>query len=66
MLHSPFPTILPWGTEIVFLFEDHYWSYSLIPVYENGKIGGVYDAFGNMTETVVDAQKLAKVRRGSS
>lgn len=118
MLHSPFPTILAWGPEMVFLYndaaistltvkhpsalgglyrdvfheawelvgadleacfcrgetavrdnmfipilingvlEDHYWSYSLIPVYENGKIGGVYDAFRNMTETVVGAQKL--------
>lgn len=118
MLHSPFPTILSWGPEMVFLYndaaistltvkhpsalggfyrdvfreawdlvgadleacfyrgetavrdnmfipilfngmlEDHYWSYSLIPVYENGKIGGVYDAFRNMTETVVGAQKL--------
>ena len=40
------------------VLEDHYWSYSLIPVYENGRIGGVYDAFRNMTETVVGAQKL--------
>jgi PAS domain S-box-containing protein len=118
MLHSPFPTILSWGPEMVFLYndaaistltdkhpsalgglyrdvfreawelvsadletcfsrgetavrdnifipilfngvlEDHYWSYSLIPVYENGKIGGVYDAFRNTTETVVGAQRL--------
>jgi PAS domain S-box-containing protein len=118
MLHSPFPTILSWGPEMVFLYndaaistltvkhpsalgapyrqvfseawdlvgadieacfyrgetsvrdnmfipilingvlEDHYWNYSLIPVYENGKIGGVYDAFRNMTETVVGAQRL--------
>src|SRR5580704_12696090 len=118
MLHSPLPTILFWGLEMVFLYndaaistltakhpsalgglyrdvfseawdlvgadleacfyrgktavrdnmfipilfngvlEDHYWSYSLIPVYENGKIAGVYDAFRNMTETVVGAQKL--------
>src|SRR6202167_1626370 len=118
MLYSPFPTILAWGPELVFLYNDaaiptlnvthpgalgdfyrnvfreawelvgadveaclyrgetavrdnifipillngvlvdHYWSYSLIPVYENGKIGGVYDAFRNMTETVVGAQKL--------
>src|SRR5882757_11504428 len=107
MLHSPFPTILSWGEEMVFLYndatistltrkhpkalgadyrdvfheawdvvrpdleacfyrgqtavrdnvfipilfngvlEDHYWSYSLIPVYENGRIAGVYDAFRN-------------------
>jgi PAS domain S-box-containing protein len=118
MLHSPFPTILSWGPEMVFLYndaaistltlkhpialggfyrevfheawdlvgadleaclyegktavrdnmfipillngvlEDHYWSYSLIPVYENGRIAGIYDAFRNMTETVVGAQRL--------
>jgi PAS domain S-box-containing protein len=118
MLHSPFPTILSWGPEMVFLYndaaistltvkhpgalgalyrdvfseawdlvgadlenclyrgetsvrdgmfipilfngvlEDHYWSYSLIPVYEGGKIAGVYDAFRNMTETVMGAQRL--------
>ena len=44
------------------VLEDHYWSYSLIPVYEDGRIGGVYDAFRNMTETVVGAQKLARER----
>jgi PAS domain S-box-containing protein len=118
MLHSPFPTILSWGEEMVFLYndaaiatltvkhpkalgahyrdvfheawdlvsadleaclyrgqtavrdnmfipilfngilEDHYWSYSLIPVYENGRIRGVYDAFRNMTETVEGARRL--------
>jgi PAS domain S-box-containing protein len=118
MLHSPFPTILSWGPEMVFLYNDaaistlttkhpkalgrlyrdvfheawglvsadleacfyrgktavrdnmfipilfngvlehHYWSYSLIPVYENGEIGGVYDAFRNMTEIVVGARRL--------
>jgi PAS domain S-box-containing protein len=118
MVHSPFPTILSWGEEMVFLYndaaiptltvkhpkalgalyrdvfheawdlvsadleacfyrgqtavrdnmfipilfngvlEDHYWSYSLIPVYENGRIGGVYDAFRNMTETVEGARRL--------
>ncbi|MBB5064528.1 PAS domain S-box protein [Granulicella mallensis] len=118
MLHSPFPTILSWGPEMVFLYndaaistlttkhpnalgglyrdvfheawelvsadledcfyrgktavrdnmfipilfngviEDHFWSYSLIPVYENGRIGGVYDAFRNMTEVVVGARRL--------
>jgi PAS domain S-box-containing protein len=40
------------------VLEDHYWSYSLIPIYENGRIGGVYDAFRNMTATVVGAQRL--------
>jgi PAS domain S-box-containing protein len=118
MLHSPFPTILSWGPEMVFLYndaaistlalkhpkalgglyrdvfqeawglvgedleaclyqgrtavrdnmfipilidgvlEDHYWNYSLIPVYENGRIGGVYDAFRNTTATVLGAQRL--------
>jgi PAS domain S-box-containing protein len=118
MLHSPFPTILSWGPEMVFLYNDaaistltakhpnalgalycdvfreawdlvsadleaclyrgetavrdnmfipillngalvdQYFSYSLIPVYENGRIGGVYDAFRNMTETVIGARRL--------
>ena len=118
MLHSPFPTILSWGEEMVFLYndaaistltvkhpkalgadyrdvfreawdlvsadleacfyrgqtavrdnmfipilfhgilEDHYWNYSLIPVYENGRIAGVYNAFRNMTETVEGALRL--------
>jgi PAS domain S-box-containing protein len=118
MLHSPFPTILSWGPEMIFLYndaaistlsakhpsalgalyqdvfqeawdlvsadleaclyrgetavrdnmfipilldgvlEDQYFSYSLIPVYDNGQIGGVYDVFRNMTETVVGARKL--------
>ncbi len=118
MLHSPFPTILSWGAEMVFLYndaaistltvkhpkalgahyrdvfreawdlvsvdleacfyrgqtavrdnvfipilfngilEDHYWSYSLIPVYESGRIGGVYDAFRNTTEAVEGARRL--------
>jgi PAS domain S-box-containing protein len=118
MLHSPFPTILSWGPEMVFLYndaaiatltvkhpaalgrlyrevfheawdlvsgdleacfyrgertvrdnmfipilfdgvlEDHYWSYSLIPVYEGGAIAGVYDAFRNTTETVMGARRL--------
>jgi PAS domain S-box-containing protein len=113
MLHSPFPTILSWGPEMVFLYndaaistltgkhpnalgalyrdvfreawelvsadleaclyrgetavrdnmfipillngviEEHYWSYSLIPVYENGAIAGVYDAFRNTSDIAV-------------
>jgi PAS domain S-box-containing protein len=117
-LHSPFPTILSWGPEMVFLYndaaiptlmgkhpralgglyrdvfheawdlvsadleaclyrgetavrdnifipirlngvvEDHYWSYSLIPVYENGEIAGVYDAYLNTTEMMIGARKL--------
>ena len=118
MLHSPFPTILSWGREMVFLYNDaaistltakhpsalgalyrdvfreawdlvsadleaclyrgetavrdnmfipillngvlvdQYFSYSLIPVYENGRILGIYDAFRNMTETVMGARRL--------
>src|SRR5580698_707105 len=118
MLHSPSPTILSWGPEMVFLYndaaistltakhpaalgamyrdvfheawdlvsadleacfyqgetavrdnmfipillsgvmEDNYFSYSLIPVYENGKIGGVYDAFRKTTDIVVGARRL--------
>ena len=118
MLHSPFPTILSWGPEMVFLYndagiptlmgkhpsalgglyrdvfheawdlvsddleacfyrgetsvrdnmfipillngviEDHYWSYSLIPVYESGKVSGVYDAYRNTTEIVMGARRL--------
>src|SRR5271154_5009189 len=116
ILHSPFPTILSWGPEMVFLYNDaaistlttkhpnalgglyhdvfreawdlvsadleaclyrgetavrdnmfipilrdgvlvdQYFSYSLIPVYENGRIAGIYDAFRNMTETVMGAR----------
>jgi PAS domain S-box-containing protein len=118
MLHSPFPTILSWGPEMIFLYndaaistltakhpralgglyrdvfheawdlvsadldaclsrgktavrdnmlipillngmlEDQYFSYSLIPIYDNGRIAGIYDAFRNMTETVVGARRL--------
>jgi hypothetical protein len=118
MLQSPFPTILSWGPEMVFLYNDaaistlttkhphalgglyrdvfheawdlvsgdleaclfrgetavrdnmfipillngelvdQYFSYSLIPVYENGRIRGIYDAFRNMTETVMGARRL--------
>src|ERR1700760_2746010 len=118
MLHSPFPTVLAWGPEMVFLYndaavpsltgkhpsalgglypevfheawdlvsadlkaclsqgitavrdnvlipiflngvlEDHYWSYSLIPVYENGSVAGIYDAYRNTTEIVAGARRL--------
>ncbi|WP_254064509.1 nitrogen regulation protein NR(II) [Granulicella sp. S156] len=121
MLHSPFPTILSWGPEMVFLYndaaiptltekhpsalgglyrdvfheawdlvsgdleacfyrgetavrdnmfiptlfhgvlEDHYWSYSLIPVYEGGVIAGVYDAFRNTAEIVMGARRLGEL-----
>jgi PAS domain S-box-containing protein len=118
MLHSPFPTILSWGPEMVFLYndagiptlagkhpealgglyhevfreawdlvsddleacfvrgetpvrdnmfipillngvvEDHYWNYSLIPVYENGRIVGIYDAYRNTTDVVMGVRRL--------
>ena len=121
MLHSPFPAVLLWGPEMVFLYndaaiptltekhpnalgglypdvfreawdlvsgdieacfyrgetamrdnmfipilshgvlEDHYWSYSLIPVYEGGVIAGVYDAFRNTTEIVMGARRLGEL-----
>jgi PAS domain S-box-containing protein len=38
--------------------EDHYWNYSLIPVYEDGQIAGVYDAYRNTTELVISARRL--------
>jgi PAS domain S-box-containing protein len=119
-LHSPFPTIVAWGPEMVFLYndagiptlagkhpqalggfyrdvfreawdlvkddleacllrgetpvrdnmyipillngvmEEHYWSYSLIPVYENGRIAGLYDAYRNMTEIVMGGRRLSE------
>ena len=118
MLHSPSPTALSWGTEMVLLYndaaiptlmekhphslgrscrevfseawdvvgadfeacfyrgetfvrndilipiliqgplQDHYWSYSLIPVYENGQVAGIYDAYRNTTEAVEGAREL--------
>ena len=118
MLHSPFPTVIAWGQQMVFLyndaaiptlagkhpdalgcpyrevfreawhlvkddieaclyrgetavrdntyipilvndvFEDHYWSYCLIPVYEDAAIAGVYDTFHNTTELVMAARRL--------
>src|ERR1700733_8791378 len=40
------------------VLEDHYWSYSLIPVYENASIAGVYDAYRNTTQIVMGARRL--------
>jgi PAS domain S-box-containing protein len=40
------------------VIESHYWSYSLIPVYEGGRIVGVYDAYRNTTENVIGARRL--------
>jgi PAS domain S-box-containing protein len=38
--------------------EEHFWTYSLSPVYENGQVRGVFDAFRNTTETVMATRKL--------
>ena len=43
--------------------EDHYWSYSLIPMYENGRAEGIYDACPNTMQIVVGADRLARARR---
>ncbi len=119
MLRSPLPTILSWGPEMVFLYNDpaiptlagkhpqalgapyrdvfqeswdlvcadleacfyrgetairdnvaipillngeleqHYWTYSLAPVYEDGKIAGVFDTYRNTTGVVALAAKLS-------
>jgi PAS domain S-box-containing protein len=40
------------------VLQDHYWNYSLIPVYENGRISGVYDAYRSTTEIVMGARRL--------
>jgi PAS domain S-box-containing protein len=40
------------------VLEQHYWSYSLIPVYEKGTIRGVYDAFRNVTEKEESGRRL--------
>jgi len=118
MLHSPFPAILSWGPEMVFLYndaaiptlagkhphalgalykdvfheawdlvsadlegcfyegktavrdnifipillngklEEHYWSYSLTPVYEDGRVAGIFDTYRNTTDIIAVAQKL--------
>ena len=42
------------------ILEEHYWSYSLIPVYENGRIAGFYDAYRNMTEIVMGGRRLGE------
>ena len=44
------------------VIEDHYWSYSLIPVYENGGIAGVYDAYRNTTEIVDGGAETSRER----
>ena len=43
---------------------DQYFSYSLVPVYENGRVAGIYDAFRNMTRPWWGLANCAKVRPG--
>ena len=40
MLHSPFPTILSWGPEMVFLYNDA--AISTLTVKHPGALGGIY------------------------
>ena len=41
--------------------EDGYFTYYLVPVFENGKIAGIYDAYQNTTEAVLTKRKLDEV-----
>lgn len=40
--------------------EDGYYTYALVPVYEEGKIVGVYDPYQNTTQAVVAERERAK------
>ena len=42
MLHSPFPTILSWGTEMVFLYNDA--AISTLTAKHPAALGGLYRA----------------------
>ncbi len=37
--------------------QNQYWTYSLIPVYERGRIAGVYDPYMNTTDAVLAARE---------
>ncbi len=37
--------------------QDCYWTYSLIPIFENGRIAGVFDPYQNNTEAVLAARQ---------
>jgi PAS domain S-box-containing protein len=42
-------------------FRDGYFTYYLIPVFENGKIAGIYDPYMNTTDAVLTKRELAAV-----
>jgi PAS domain S-box-containing protein len=42
-------------------FRDGYFTYYLIPIFENGKIAGIYDPYMNTTEAVLTKRELAAV-----
>ena len=37
--------------------QDHFWTYSLIPIFDNGVIAGVFNPYQNITETVLAARQ---------
>ena len=40
--------------------EEHYWTYSLIPIYEQGRIAGVLNPYQNTTASVLNARERDK------
>ena len=40
--------------------EEHYWTYSLIPIHEQGRIAGVLDPYQNTTASVLNARERDK------
>ena len=42
-------------------FRDGYFTYYLIPIFENGKIAGIYDPYMNTTDAVLTKRELAAV-----
>ncbi len=40
--------------------EERYWTYSLIPIYENGHIAGVFNPYQDTTATVITARERDK------
>ncbi len=40
--------------------EEHYWTYSLVPIHEGGRIAGVFDPYQNTTEAVIAARERDK------
>ena len=51
MLHSPFPTILAWGPDMVFLYNDA--AISTLTIKHPGALGGIYrEVFNEAWELV--------------